>query len=194
MCEDEKERMKSISPDVLGTWKKQLSHLMVFGWRVPLVWPYLHERKRWCHWGRPVGGHYKIHGRSFGRWVLPTSKGWRMQSEHGLARWQIYICKGAHINHFILLQQSKTPEEYASGIRDLLTHHYRDVHKWEGWSCDFHYAQHVLARNVVRIKICNAMAFHTKPTVLAHVTSIGCHTELNAKTGQSKPTKLSTQS
>ena len=46
--------------------------------------------------------------------------------------------KGARINHFIILQQSKTPEEYASRIRDLSAYHCRDVHKWDSGSCDFH--------------------------------------------------------
>ena len=46
--------------------------------------------------------------------------------------------KGARINHFIILRQSETPEEYATRIRNLSTYHCRDVHKWEGGACDFH--------------------------------------------------------
>ena len=44
--------------------------------------------------------------------------------------------KGACINHFIILWQSETTEEYASRIQNLSTYHCRDVHKWEGGACD----------------------------------------------------------
>ena len=37
--------------------------------------------------------------------------------------------KGARINHFIILQQSKAPDEYATHIRSLSTYQCRDVHK-----------------------------------------------------------------
>lgn len=47
--------------------------------------------------------------------------------------------KGARSNHFIgILQQSKTPEEYASCIRDLSAYHCRKVHKWDSGSRDVH--------------------------------------------------------
>lgn len=46
--------------------------------------------------------------------------------------------KGAHINHFCVLQQCKDSEQYAKRLRELSQYHCRDIHEWNGGSCDFH--------------------------------------------------------
>ena len=46
--------------------------------------------------------------------------------------------KGARINHFCVLQQCKDSEQYAKRLRELSQYHCRDIHEWNGGSCDFH--------------------------------------------------------
>ena len=46
--------------------------------------------------------------------------------------------KGAHINHFCILQQCKIPEDYAEHMRVVSQYHCRDIHSWDEGSCGFH--------------------------------------------------------
>ena len=46
--------------------------------------------------------------------------------------------KKAHLNHFCILQQCKDADEYAKRICDLAQYHCRNIHSWEGGSCEFH--------------------------------------------------------
>ena len=44
----------------------------------------------------------------------------------------------ACLNHFCILQQCKDADEYAKCISDLAQHRSRNIHSWEGGSCEFH--------------------------------------------------------
>ena len=46
--------------------------------------------------------------------------------------------KGARINHFCILQQCKSPEDYAERMRVVSQYHCRDIHSWDEESCGFH--------------------------------------------------------
>lgn len=44
----------------------------------------------------------------------------------------------AKVNHFCVLLQSQSAEEYASKMRELWQHHGKNEHVWEGGKCSFH--------------------------------------------------------
>ena len=46
--------------------------------------------------------------------------------------------KGARINHFCILQQCKSPEDYAEHMRVVFQYHCRDIHSWDEGSSGFH--------------------------------------------------------
>ena len=46
--------------------------------------------------------------------------------------------KGARINHFCILQQCNSPEDYAEHMRVVSQYYCRDIHTWDGGSCGFH--------------------------------------------------------
>ena len=70
----------------------------------------------------------------------------------------------ARINHFCILQQCKSPEDYAERMCVVSQYHCRDIHSWDEGSCGFHPQRSCSCnqRDEDQEQSCEGKVYHTK--------------------------------
>ena len=93
----------------------------------------------------------------------------------------------ARINFFCCLVQSeKDPDAFAKRLCDLCKYHARNIHSWEGSSCDFHHEKRCTCGSCEEDEVeCEGIGYATKNPLTCPLHSLAYEIECNIRAAQS---------